>query len=107
MTDQSPEIQIEVINKAFDQEFERFFPLIDNRTLDLEQALAEQRAVSELRTRHLGKKSALAAAKKLIGRVAPEERASFGQQVQAVEDKLQTMLDQVELSLVNYIEEVR
>ena len=100
MTDQSPQTQIDVINKAFDQEFERFFPYIDNVTaLGLEQALTEQRAVAELRTRHLGKKSALAAAKKLIGRVAPEERAGFGQQVQAVEDKFETMLDQVEHSL--------
>ena len=85
MTDQSPQAQIEVINEAFDREFERFFPYIKNPTaLGLEQALAEQRAASELRTRHLGKKSALAATKKQIGRVAPEERASFGQQVQAV-----------------------
>ena len=88
MTDQSPQTQIETINKAFDQEFERFAPLVRDPSalaaLDLEQAVGEQRAVNDLRTRHLGKKSALAATKKQIGRVAPEERASFGQQVQAV-----------------------
>ena len=61
MTDQSPQAQIDLIYKAFEQDFERFFPYIKNPTaLGLEQALAEQRAVGELRTRHLGKKSALA-----------------------------------------------
>ena len=105
MTDQSPQTQIEVINKAFDQEFERFLPYIKNPTaLGLERALAEQRAVSELRTRHLGKKSALAAAKKLIGRVAPEERAGFGQQVQSTEERLDGLLHEVEVSLHNYID---
>ena len=111
MTDQSPLTQIETINKAFEQDFERFATFTSDSlalsALDLERALAEQRAVSELRTRYLGKKSALVATKKLIGRVAPEERAGFGQQVQAVEEKLQTMLDGVELSLGNYIEEAR
>src|SRR6185369_1690287 len=103
MTDQSPQIQIETINKAFDQEFERFAPFAGAvsalAALNLEQALAEQRAVSDLRARYLGKKSALAATKKLIGRVAPEERASFGKQVQTVEDRLTTMVEQVELRL--------
>ena len=107
MTDQSPQTQLEIINQAFDHEFERFLPLIDNRTLDLEQALGEQRAVAELRTRHLGKKSALAAAKKLIGRVAPEERASFGQQVQSTEQRLDQLLGEVERSLTEIIQEQR
>ena len=108
MTDESPQAQIDSINKAFEQDFGRFVPFIDNpSTLELEQAIAEQRALGELRTRYLGKKSALAAAKKLIGRVPPEERASFGQLVQASEDKLETMLDQVELRLGNHIEAAR
>lgn len=108
MTDPSPQAQIESINQAFEQEFERFFPFIDNPTaLDLEQALAEQRAVSELRTRHLGRKSALAAVKKLIGRVVPEERAAFGQNVQATENRLDTLLHELELSLATYIQNER
>jgi phenylalanyl-tRNA synthetase alpha chain len=111
MTDQSPQTQIETINKAFEQDFERFAAFTRDPSalaaLDLDQALAEQRAISDLRTRHLGKKSALAATKKLIGRVAPEERASFGQHVQALGDKLETMLDQVELSLGSHIEAAR
>src|SRR5687768_15374014 len=108
MTDQSPQAQIDLIYKAFEQDFERFAPFIDPpSTLGLEQALAEQRALGELRTRHLGKKSALAAAKKLIGRVAPEERAAFGQKVQATEEKLDTLLHEAELSLLTYIENER
>jgi len=108
MTDESPQAQIDLIYKAFEQDFERFVPFIDNpSTLELEQAIAEQRALGELRTRYLGKKSAFAATKKLIGRVPPEERASFGQLVQTSEDKLETMLDQVELSLGNHIENQR
>jgi phenylalanyl-tRNA synthetase alpha chain len=111
MTDQSPQTQIETITKAFEQDVERFAPFARDPSalaaLDLEQALAEQRAVNDVRTRHLGKKSALAATKKQIGRVAPEDRARFGQQVQAVEDRFETMLDQFELKLGNYIEETR
>src|SRR5918992_1282441 len=97
----SPAQQVESISKAFEQDFERFVPFTPGSAaldrLDLEAAVIEQRAVAELRTRYLGKKSALAATKKLIGRVAPEERAAFGQLVQATENRLQTLLDEVEL----------
>ena len=100
--------QIDLIYKAFEQDFERFFPFTRAPiTLGLEQALAEQRAVGELRTRHLGKKSALAAAKKSIGRVAPEERASFGQKVQETEVKFDELIHAVEVSLLEYIENER
>jgi phenylalanyl-tRNA synthetase alpha chain len=102
---------VESITKAFEQDFERFASFSGDpstlSTLGLDAAISEQRAVAELRTRYLGKKSDLAAAKKLIGRVAPEERAGFGQLVQVTQDKLETMLDQVELSLGNYIENAR
>src|SRR5918997_961965 len=100
MTDQSPQAQIDLIYKAFEQDFERFAPFIDTpATLGLEQAVAEQRALGELRTRHLGKKSALAAAKKLIGRVAPEERAAFGQLVQSAEAALVQAVEKAEQTL--------
>ena len=110
-TDQTPERQVEAVSKAFEQDFERFAtftgdPAVLNN-LELETAIAHQRAVAELRTRYLGKKSTLAATKKLIGRVAPEARAGFGQLVQSTEDRLETMLDQVELNLGNYIESER
>lgn len=108
MTDQSPQAQVESITKAFEQDFERFFPFIsDPSVLTLEQAEAEKDALGELRTRHLGKKSALAAVKKLIGRVAPEERALFGQKVQATEARLDTLVHEAELSLWEHIEAAR
>src|SRR5215213_4445268 len=106
MTDQSPQAQVESIIKAFEEDSERFVPFGDwaeVTKLDLETAVAEQRAVADVRTRYLGKKSALAATKKLIGRVAPEARATFGQLVQATEDQFQTRLDQIGFSLTRYI----
>jgi phenylalanyl-tRNA synthetase alpha chain len=111
MTDQSAELQIEAISKAFERDFERFVPFKGDSaavtSLDLETAIAEQRAVTELRTRYLGKKSELAATKKLIGRVAPEKRAAVGQLVQSTQDQLEMMLDQVELNLGNHIDNER
>jgi phenylalanyl-tRNA synthetase alpha chain len=109
-TEQLPAQQVEAARKAFEQEFERFARFGDPAQLaglDLDTALAEQRALAELRTRHLGKKSALAATKKLIGRVAPEERPAFGQLVKEIEDKVVRELDAVELNLKNQIEEKR
>src|SRR6185437_14407475 len=100
MTDQSPEQQVESASKAFEQEFERFSHFTGDpctfSALDLETAIAHDRALAELRTRHLGKKSALAATKKLIGRVEPDQRAAFGQLVQSTEAKLIESLDQAE-----------
>src|SRR4026207_446022 len=100
MTDQSPQAQVQSITKAFEQDFERFFPFIrDPSALTLEQAEAEKSALRELRTRHLGKKSALAAARKLIVRIAPDERAGFGQKIQATEEKFDSLVHEAELSL--------
>src|SRR5829696_2988203 len=103
MTEQSPQAQIDIIHKAFEQDFERFAHFSTGDPSDLETAIAEQRALADLRTRHLGKKSALAAAKKLIGRVAPEERAGFGQKVQATEEWFDTLLLEAQVTLANYI----
>ena len=109
--DQEPTRQVETARKAFEQEFERFARFTDESTtisgVDLEQALAEQRALAELRTRHLGKKSELAASKKLSGRVAAEQRAAFGQLVQATELQVASSLDQAEQNLKSYIEAER
>jgi phenylalanyl-tRNA synthetase alpha chain len=109
--DQEPTQQVEAARKAFEQEFERFAcftgPSANLSGLNLEQAIAEQRSLAELRTRHLGKKSALAASKKLIGRVLPERRASFGQLVQSIEGELTQVLDETERNIKNYIEAER
>ena len=109
--DQEPTSQVETARKAFEQEFERFARFTGESTtisgVDLEQALAEQRALADLRTRHLGKKSELASSKKLIGRVAAEQRAAFGQLVQATELQVASSLDQAEQNLKSYIEAER
>ena len=110
-TEQLPAQQVEAASKAFEQEFERFARFSSDlnllTSLSLDEALAEERALSEIRTRHLGKKSALAAAKKLIGRVAADERAAFGQLVQAAEAELVRAIEQAEQNLKQHIEQVR
>lgn len=108
-TELSPESQVETARKAFDQDIERFVGFCDAAQLDidLDAAIAEERAFAEIRARHLGKKSALAASKKLIGRVAPEARPAFGQLVQSHEDAMVQMADRIELSLKSHIEAQR
>lgn len=106
-----PRTQVETANKAFELEFERFArfaaPNSELNNLSLSEALNEQQALAELRTRHLGKKSSLAACKKSVGRVPVEERASFGQLVQSAEARVITAIEQAEKALKDYIEEAR
>src|SRR6185295_7409471 len=111
MTDQTPEQQVESAIKAFEQEFERFSHFTGDPStfsaLNLETAIADERALSDLRTRHLGKKSALAASKKMIGRVSPEERAAFGQLVQQIESDIVGKIERTEQSLRTQVESLR
>ncbi len=106
-----PRTQVEAASKAFELEFERFArlaaPKSELNNLSLTEALSEQQALADLRTRHLGKKSALAACKKSIGRVAAEERATFGQLVQSAESRVVSAIEQVEEALKHYIDEAR
>ena len=108
---EDPKTQVENAGKAFEQEFERFARFTGGETSDsalsLEQGETEQRALTELRTRHLGKKSALAASKKMIGQVAPEERATYGQLVQQVEAAIVQKFDAAELVLKKHLEALR
>jgi len=108
-TEQTPEQQVEATRKAFEQEFERFarFTSDSNVKLLLNEAIAEERALSDLRTRLLGKKSDLAAAKKQIGRVAPDVRAAFGQLVQSVQADMLAAFDRAEENLKQQIEAER
>jgi phenylalanyl-tRNA synthetase alpha chain len=110
--DLTPTEQVESAHKAFEQEFERFVRLTDyevvlNAALPLEEALAEQRALGEVRTRHLGKKSALTAARKLIGKVPADERPAFGQIVQQKEAAITSLIEQAERNLAELIERSR
>ncbi len=108
--DNDPKVLVEAARKAFEQEFERFASLkagsgLESRSLD--EAETEQRALSELRTRHLGKKSSFAAAKKMIGRVPGDERAAFGQLVQQNEAEIVSSVEGAEETLRQYIEKAR
>ena len=108
--DNDPQGLVEAARKAFEQEFERFASFetgfgLDNRSLD--EAEAEQRSLSDLRTRHLGKKSVFASAKKMIGRVPADERATFGQLVQASEAEITARLANAEQNLKEHIERAR
>ena len=109
--DQDPTRQVEAASKAFEQEFERFVRFTGDSIgfagVTLDEAVAEERALADLRTRHLGKKSALSSAKKLIGRVPAEERAKFGQSVQAVEASVVDRLSAAAQNLSQYIESQR
>ncbi|MCA1816986.1 MAG: phenylalanine--tRNA ligase subunit alpha [Acidobacteria bacterium] len=105
--------QPEAVREAFEQEFGRFarfrgegraVALSELRLADAEAALRE---LAELRTRHAGKKSALANLKKQIGRVAPEERAAFGQRVQQTEAEIAASLDEAEAALRSHAARAR
>lgn len=110
MSDQNPNLQVEAARKAFAADFDRFASVrggVAPGALSLSQAEQQSRELAELRTRHAGKKSALAACKKLIGRVQPEQRAAFGQLVQQAEGEIVQALDEVEASLKSFIEAAR
>ena len=97
-------IQVEELRKAFEQEFERFAALPrehngEGRSVPLPDAEQLAREFAELRTRYTGKKSPLAALKKQIGSVPPEERALFGQQVQALDAEIVRSLDEADAAL--------
>ena len=105
-----PRALVEAARKAFEQEFERFARFADGSalgSLKLAEAEAEQRSLADLRTKHLGKKSAFAASKKMIGRVPAEERAAFGQLVQQTEAQTVAQIEQAEGLLSRHIESSR
>jgi phenylalanyl-tRNA synthetase alpha chain len=107
---QNPRQQVESAREAFEQEFGRFARFTANSTdvrLTLSEADEELSALRDLRTRHLGKKSAFATCKKLIGKVEPAERASFGQLVQATEAAMLQALDDTEAVLSSRVDALR
>ena len=95
-------VKVQMIREAFEQEFERFADLsIDGLAMDDADQLL--RALGELKIGHTGKKSEIAGAMKLIGKVAPEDRAAFGQRVQAVEKGIATRIGDLETKLTSFI----
>ncbi len=111
---EDPKALVEAARKAFEHEFGRFAGFAEDSAapsafsnLSLSQAEAEQRLLTDLQTRYLGKKSAFAAGKKMIGRVSPQERAAFGKLVQQNEAEITAKIAQAERALTSYIESAR
>ncbi|HKP71681.1 MAG TPA: phenylalanine--tRNA ligase subunit alpha [Pyrinomonadaceae bacterium] len=103
--------QIEAVREAFEQEFGRFARFRGEAAgaegLRLDEAETTLRELADLRTRHTGKKSELAGLKKMIGRVAAEERASFGQQIQQLEADIVTAFDEAKRTLEEHVARLR
>ena len=95
-------VKVQAIGEAFEQEFGRFADLsLDGFAMSDAETLL--RDLSELKIRHTGKKSNIAGAMKLIGKVAPEERAAFGQRVQSVEKGIAEKIEEAETKLTSFI----
>jgi phenylalanyl-tRNA synthetase alpha chain len=98
--------QVEAVREAFEQEFGRFARFgagAESPGLALGDAEASLRELSDLRTRHTGKKSALSSLMKLVGRVPAEERSAFGQLVQQLRAKIESELEEAEGGLKGLI----
>ncbi len=94
--------KVNAAREAFDKDFVRFADLNINGS-SLADAETMLREIGELKIRHTGKKSALAETKKLIGKVAPEERGAFGQFVQSVEGEITKSIESAESKLNEFI----
>jgi len=97
---------IEEIRKAFEQEFGRFADLVAER-IPVGAAEAMLRQLNELKVKQTGKKSAIAGAMKLIGKVAPEERGRFGQFVQSIEKEITSKIEDAESKLNDVISKAK
>src|ERR1043165_934069 len=87
--------QVASVREAFEREFERFARFRayeETEGLKLDEAETLLREAKGVTTRHTAKKSAVSQWMKLVGRVAPEERASFGQTVQQLDKEIRDAL---------------
>lgn len=98
--------KIEAVQAAFAGEFAQFDEL---KVQDLSLSDAENilREIGQLRIRHTGKKSELAAAMKLIGRADREERGELGQLIQAVDRTINESIERTETELKDHITSAR
>ncbi len=101
--------QVEQILDRFENEFEKFTNIAKSKFDGLTLKVAEklQKEISEVRIKHTGKKSELSGAKKLIGKVAPENRADFGKFVQSIGKKIENSIEETEENLKTFIEEAK
>src|SRR5258707_11189975 len=94
-----PETPSDRIRKAFEVEFERF----SNSPGSLPEGEKELREFQELRIKFLGKKSELAAQKKMIGSVDPKLRRDFALIFQNLEQDITRRIDDKELRLRTFV----
>ncbi len=99
-------VTVEAAREAFDRDFEKFNDL-DLNGIGLADVQAMLREVGEIKVRHTGKKSVLAGSKKLIGKVAAEERGEFGQLVQSVEKSVIERIEETESKLNEFISKAK
>jgi phenylalanyl-tRNA synthetase alpha chain len=100
--------QVEQIRQSFETDFTKYSAFrAEIKDLSLSEAENFQRELVELKTKHTGKKSELAGSKKLIGRVAPEERGAFGQFVQSIEGEITTAIEEAETNLKIFIADAK
>ena len=109
--------QADKIREAFEQKFERFARFLNKEIngesvvdvsdfdLSLEEAQAELRALADLETWFVGRKSELNALNKLIGKLPPEERPGFAQYLGFTRIGGTDKIEQAERNLKVYIEE--
>ena len=100
---------IEQIRQTFETDFAPFAHLRRGETsgLSLDEAENLLREIGELKTKHTGKKSELAGSRKLIGRIAPEEKAQFGQFIQSVEREISGAIETAENNLKEFVAETK
>jgi len=107
-TQQTLDEQLDLIKERLQTELKHFSNIEAlGRAVYLAEAEKQLRELNDVRTRFLGKKSEFASLKKSIGRVAAEDRASFGQLVQQTEAIMTASIDEVEQLLKNRIETAR
>jgi phenylalanyl-tRNA synthetase alpha chain len=98
--------KVEAVRAAFQQAFAPFADA-DLQTMTVAEVEALSRDLADLRIRQTGKKSAIAGAKGLVGKIAPEERSSFGQLVQEVEREIVTALDDASSKIAAFLSNAR
>ncbi len=79
-TQQTLDEQLDLISEQLETEMKRFSNIEAlGRAVYLSEAEKQLKDLQDVRTKFLGKKSEFASLKKSIGRVAAEDRPSFGQ----------------------------
>ncbi len=98
--------QLEDVRTSFFNEFGHLADVSVDR-IRLEDAESQLKLASELKVKHTGKKSNLAAAKKLIGKVAAEDRSEFGKLTQQLEGEILAAIEVAETRLGKRVSDLK